>query len=182
MSRRDELDHRGIQLIKDALPDELPELFERMPYNWVERLWKYCLTVWVNHQSDPVRLDMDEDKRKEMTILWEDHREPLFHKFKLFLQYMRETSHPEEISMDFQNIMNEGFNVVTKSWFKVSAGETSVRQITFLEHYLLMLREKPEMEPDLELMELLTQFTRDSQTIISSHRQDSHKFLGILIN
>jgi hypothetical protein len=172
--KRREIDIKGDALIEDLLPDELPEMYAKMPYIWVERLWRYCLWVWVTPQEG-------DKPDKENTILYEDSKEPLFHKFKLLLIKYEQGEFPLSIYPDFQHKMDTGFKVITKSWLKVSAGEVTHRQVTFLEHYLLILEENPDMELDEELLNLLKKSTKNSKHIISIYRKNAYKFLGTMM-
>jgi hypothetical protein len=150
---------------------DLPDLYFTMPHNWVERLWKYCLWVW---SDPPVRTDVSE---KDQIMLDKDYNEKLFYKFNLFLDTM---STSEKLYPSFKEMMNQGFNIVTKSYFKPNAGSTVTKNITFLEHYILLVQVDPDIFYTI-LYHNLCKFTDNSEQIVSEYRSRSYRFLGVFV-
>lgn len=122
---------------------EFPEMFEKMPFPYVERVWRYCL--WVHEYPQPEPSDEGDQK-----IIWEDHHAVPFLKFKLLLQ--RKEIDKEEFK--------KGINLVVKSWFRIGAGDQKVKNFSFLEHYRNLCHERPPIF-DEELHQLLAKYTEE---------------------
>lgn len=171
------LNNRGDQLVRDIISDiyqVFPTFYDEMPHNWVEKLWKYCLLVWI---KVPELKEGDPDSE----ILAKHRTYSFYYLFKVFLQKIGKMSLPEDLCIDFQKQMNHGFEIVTKSWFRVSVGEVQKKTITFLEHYLLLIREKGNNILDQELLSLLVQFTKGGNEIMDKYRLETYRFLGTFV-
>ena len=182
MSERSEHNQKGDRLIKDIMSkiyQEFPSVYNQMPYDWVERLWKYCLLVFTRpppmEQSAAVPSGDDDLDGK---IFASQRKFSFMYLFKVFLEHFQGMSLPADICHNFRNQMNQGFEVVTKSWFHVSPGEVQKVRVTFLEHYLLLLREKGNSILDPELLTLLVQHTENGHEIMDKYHRESYHFLG----
>ena len=179
MSSRVEIDREGHQLIKDIMSkinQQFPTAYDTMPHNWVERLWRYCLLVWNRTPQFEPKEDHPDNK------IFVKHRGFSFlYLFKIFLQKVDFDSISEQLSLDFIPQMNQGIEVVTKSWFRLNTGEVKKKRITYLEHYLLLIREQGNSILDRELLDLLIQYTVRGDEIMDRYRRETYQFLGTFV-
>ena len=170
---RTDIDLEGDALIKSIVTD-LPQIYYTMPYNWVERLWKYCLWVYVYPQQKP------ENGDSEQSIIFHDNQSELFSKFSIFLDYMFSDKVREGLFVDFKKKMDQGFEIITKSYFKPNAGTVEFKKLTFLEHYLLLVQEDPSIF-NRKLFNHLYFFTHEGDKIVEKYRHRSYNFLGMFV-
>lgn len=181
MADRVELDKQGHQLIKDIMADihqQFPAAYDTMPHNWIERLWRYCILVWNRIPQFEPKEDHPDSK------IFTEHRSFSFlYLFKVFLQQFdhKLVYTNEKLFLDFVTQMNQGIEVMTKSWFRLNTGDVKKERITFLEHYLLMVREQGDRILDRELLDLLIQYTTKCNEIMGRYRLKSYQFLGTFV-
>lgn len=151
---------------------DMPEFYDKMPYNEVEKFWKYLILLYTKGF-------LTSDISKEDIKIVSGHLSRFSNIFDVFKQFLflAKDLKPEE-KKKFEKYFSEGIEIVTKSVFQFVPGEVKLEKISYLEHYLMMCKEDPNII-SASLVKLLVEKTPGGLDILKQYQKKSYQFLAL---